>query len=284
MTMSSKEAIAVQQVGVKAYNALHRSGGRAEPISALGKSGYHLADGEIIWIGSKRHAMHPRAVLIDEADLPRKCLNVTGCSPWHPAPMPSAAPSVLRTNACRLRAVIKRVGEPKGFGALLIGNEPEFPLSLGTPNIRAFAAVIGGCDPHFAAMAALPLLGLGPGLTPSGDDLVGAAFFGRRLTLGDKLAADAWDAAARMLASETKRRSNAVSAALFADLAEHRSFAELHRLSCTLCESAASDDDIAAAVRGLAAIGHSSGWDMLTGFIVGVTGSVDGSPQCEGSS
>ena len=66
---------------------------------------------------------------------------------------------------------------------LLAGDLPEFPLSLGAPRVDAFAAAIAKCDPHLAVTAALPLLGLGPGLTPSGDDLVGAAFFGKRLVL-----------------------------------------------------------------------------------------------------
>lgn len=283
MDMSSTAAVPVRQIGSKAYDALRRSSGRAEPISSFGESGYRLAGEEIIWVGSRRHALHPRAVLIDDVNVPRGCLELAGCRPWHPAPMPfGAAPSVLRTNGCRLRTMIGRVGVPRGFGALLTGDLPEFPLNFGAPHVHALAAAIAGRDSHRAVTAALPLLGLGPGLTPSGDDLVGAALFGVRRVLREDCAA-AWDAAARALAAETRRRSNVISAALFADLVEDRSFARLHRLARALAGSMPDDDAIVAAARDLVAIGHSSGWDMLAGLIIGITGTVGGSPQRERS-
>lgn len=283
MGKSSTASISILEIGGKAYDALRRSGGRADPISSFGDVGYRLAGDEIIWVGSRRHLMHPRAVLIDKSKLPFDRLDVAGCSPWQPAPLPFGVPtSMLRANACRLQAMIRRAGEPKGFGKLLAGDLPEFPLSYGAPRVHAFASAIADRDPHLAATAALPLLGLGPGLTPSGDDLVGAAFFGKRLAPCEDSARSAWDGAARALAAEARRRSNVISAALFTDLTEGRSFAQLHRLAWALAESV-SDDDVVAAARDLVAIGHSSGWDMLAGLIIGITGTVDGSPQCERS-
>lgn len=283
MGMSSTAGISILEIGAKAYDALRRSGGRADSISSFGEVGYRLAGDEIIWVGSWRDLMHPRAVLIEKSNFPLDRFDLAGCSPRQPVPIPFKVPtSVLRANACRLQAMIGRAGEPRGLGMLLAGDLPEFPLSLGAPRVDAFAAAIAKCDPHLAVTAALPLLGLGPGLTPSGDDLVGAALFGKRLVLCEDSAASTWDAAARALAAEARRCSNVISAALFADLTEGRSFAQLHRLARALAESA-PDDDVVAAARDLVAIGHSSGWDMLAGLIIGITGTVDGSPQCEGS-
>ena len=61
-----------------------------------------------------------------------------------------------------------------------------------------------------------------------------------------------------------------ISVALLADLVAGASFESLHALADAL-----AGDDAAAAIdaaRSLAALGHSSGWDMLTGFVIGVTG------------
>jgi hypothetical protein len=89
--------------------------------------------------------------------------------------------------------------------------------------------------------------------------------FGRRFVSG---AEARWTSVGRKLSKEIRTRSHAVSAALFADLAAGRSFAPLHDLAAAL----ASGDDATAlqAARTLVAIGHSSGWDMLTGFLIGI--------------
>jgi hypothetical protein len=65
---------------------------------------------------------------------------------------------------------------------------------------------------------------------------------------------------------------------LFRDLAAGQSFAPLHRLAAILAAEASQKQAIDAA-RALVAIGHSSGWDMLTGFIIGVTGAMTPAAQ-----
>jgi hypothetical protein len=118
--------------------------------------------------------------------------------------------------------------------------------------------------------ASRALLGLGGGLTPSGDDLVGGALFGRLLVAPDTAR---WRATGAELAGEALRASHAISAALLADLAAGASFAPLHATAEAL---ACGDDGAAVESAGvLAALGHSSGWDMLTGLVVGITGSLD---------
>jgi hypothetical protein len=89
--------------------------------------------------------------------------------------------------------------------------------------------------------------------------------FGRRFISGAEVR---WTGVGRRLSKEIRSRSHTVSAALFADLAAGRSFAPLHDLVAAL----ATSDDASAlrAARTLVAIGHSSGWDMLTGFLIGI--------------
>jgi hypothetical protein len=87
---------------------------------------------------------------------------------------------------------------------------------------------------------------------------------------------EAWETIARRLASDIVERSNEISAALFADLVAGESFASLAALTRTLC--AADHVAAVAAARMLAPIGHSSGWDMLSGLVLGLTGSLGGRP------
>jgi hypothetical protein len=107
-------------------------------------------------------------------------------------------------------------------------------------------------------------------LTPSGDDLAGAALFGRMLV--DR--GDRWRVIGARLAADARTASHAISAALLADHVAGETFESLHALADAL---AAADGAAALkAARTLVALGHSSGWDMLTGFAIGVTGKVRG--------
>ena len=55
------------------------------------------------------------------------------------------------------------------------------------------------------------------------------------------------------------------------DLIAGATFAPLHRLAAAIASGADSSYEAAGE---LIAIGHSSGWDMLTGFLVALTGDV----------
>ena len=265
---------AVLSIGAKAHAALKASGGRAHPLAQFPEAPYFNAAGEIIWVGSRLPARHPRAVLtgapvlrgrvVSFASLPREA--------WRAALPPAArvASSAVLAACCRLIALIDVVGgsrgDARGFGALLLGRAPVFPLDLAVARVNALAAAYRADDADAVYAASRALLGLGTGLTPSGDDLCGAALFGRRLVSRDAR----WRCIGERLAGDAQSASHAISAALFADLAEGASFESLHALADALV---AGDD--AAAIetsRALAALGHSSGWDMLAGFVIGVTG------------
>jgi hypothetical protein len=167
-----------------------------------------------------------------------------------------------------LRERIREIGEPKGFGVFLAGDAPAFPLDRALENLRD---VLGGCcadDAEQFYAGAFPLLGLGFGLTPSGDDFVGAALFGRRWISGRS---GAWREVRQRLVRDVRVRSHEISAALFGDLAAGESFAPLHRVAFAL--AAGGEDELLDAARELVAIGHSSGWDMLAGLATGIAGS-----------
>lgn len=259
-------ACAVLRLGELARAALERGGGIASILPGMPEGPYYTAADELLWVGARLPAMHPRAVVTAAAGPPVARLRL-GPLPAHgwTSDLPVVADAAaLAAAAARLREALVSAETPRGFGALLAGREPQFPLNLGVAYVRAVEAALACDDPQAARAAARPLLGFGTGLTPSGDDLMGAALFARR---GLAPRNERWAALAEDLAREVAMRSHLVSAVLFGDLARGRSFAPLHAASRAL---AAHDDRGAlSAARELVEIGHSSGWDMLTGFLIG---------------
>lgn len=265
--------MSIVQVGELARMALARSGGVALPLTAFADTPYLEAAGEIIWVGARLPALHPRAVVTAAAQ-PRgvalhfDSLPDRGWSLRLPEIDEASANKVI-AHAEKFRRILAGAQSARGFGALLAARSAEFPLNIATPRVRDLTAAYARNDPNSVAEASRALLGFGTGLTPSGDDLAGAALFGRRFVAPHD---PDWAAAAETLSREIGTRSHAISAALFGDLARGQSFAPLHAVAEGL-----TNDDLEAAMhaaRTLIEIGHSSGWDMITGFIIGITGTL----------
>lgn len=267
--------LAIRAIGCIAHAALERSDGAWQPLPGFADSPYVQAGGDIIWIGNSEALMHPRSVVLDGATpaVAGERLHAGALVPWRP-PVLSFDPrtvTALRAGCAALHRDLMRVGAPRGFAALLAGRAPDFPLDRAAFRVRELAQSFHDYDVEAVHDAALPLLGLGPGLTPSGDDVVGAALFVRRSIADSHADAKRWSDVAERLVHAAQPRSHAIAAALFRDLAVGQSFAPLHRLAAILASEASQEQAIDAA-RALAAIGHSSGWDMLAGFIIGITG------------
>ena len=255
-------------IGERARRALERSGGAARPLAAFAESPWYEADRQIVWIGSRLPALHPRAVMTESPPERGRELHfeLIPRSAWSPPVLKvdHSSRAGIALGARKLQSAVAKLGTPGGFGALLARKSPQFPLDRAIAQVRSLERAFTQDDPDAVVGAALPLLGLGAGLTPSGDDLVGGALFGRLLVSG---AAARWKSAGRKLSKEIRQRSHAVSAALFDDFVAGRTFAPLHDLASALASS--DDASAGAAARALVAIGHSSGWDMLTGFLIG---------------
>jgi hypothetical protein len=262
VTAAARRAVAI---GTMAHAALARSDGRAHVVTRLQRSTYLTAAGEVVWLGGLDATLHPRAVLTtapvtsdDAVDV-----DVGALVPWSP-PVCVAPPAALLAD--RWRALdLASVGTPGGFGALLVGRPLTFPLLGAREDAEALARACTRDEAMAAADAALGLLGLGAGLTPSGDDYVGGALFARTL-LGDR--APAWRAAVERVLAAAVTRTHPISATLLADLASGRGWAPLHDLMLSLAAGSAAD--AVAAARRLVALGHTSGWDLLAGVAAGL--------------
>jgi hypothetical protein len=160
---------------------------------------------------------------------------------------------------------------PLGLGRLLVGATPDFPLAGAGPRAVALARACLSGDATTAVAAAEALLGLGPGLTPSGDDFLGGAFFARR-ALTASARDDGWTRAAGAVVERARARTHAISAALLSDMIEGHGHAPLHDLAGALAEGPPAAGAALAAAHRLGRIGHSSGWDMLTGLLAALLG------------
>ena len=289
-------ALMVRAAGMRAHAALVRCGGRLRPLPAFPDSPYRLAGDEIVWLGGDNATWHPRRILLAKP-IPARLsgelrLSVEGADVWHPVTLsgvtavsngasvpgaPGFTPAQGAAACVFIGANINAIGTPAGFGVLLAARPLRFPLDLALARLRALAASVAEDNAAAFESAALPLLGLGLGLTPSGDDFVGACLFARRLR-GDFLSSPSWQDAATNLTRAAAVRSNSISAALFGDLARGAAYAPLHELAAALC---GGDAALIAAARALTAIGHSSGWDMLTGFMLGAGATIDWKPAPE---
>ena len=267
----------IRAIGWRADSALRAGGdGRVRVIAPLAASVYVEARGEILWIGGPATVSHSRAI---HASAPPAGLNAgdtlrvalaAGLTPWRPPPAPATADAAhaLRCAVTRLATSATRLGTPRGLGSWLLGTPLAFPLDAVGARAAALADACIADDPRRAAEAATTLLGLGPGLTPAGDDFVGGAFFARALLRqAGVIDATAWQAAAERVASSATQLTHPIGAALLGDLLGGEGWAPLHALAAHL----ARDDDDAAldAARRLTELGHSSGWDLLAGFISG---------------
>ena len=97
------------------------------------------------------------------------------------------------------------------------------------------------------------------------DDFVGGVFFARE-RLGPPASRECWRAAGEIVCERARAATHPISAVLLADLVAGRGHAPLHDLArgVALGASPAALIDV---TRRLVRIGHSSGWDMLAGFL-----------------
>ncbi len=274
--------VTARWVGVRAMAALQASGGRVDPVPAFVAAGlpYARAGSELVWIGPAPRTRHPRMIVLP--DVPPSAplaVDLRHARCWAPPAggMPDGArvarrlvdliAALVAARAAGAGRVDHALPAPRGFAAALVGQPLEFPLEHAFVRLHALAAALERPQPAPLLAAACGLLGVGAGLTPSGDDVVGGALFALAHRPGPQpgwLAGtiDAIHAAAR-------ERTHAISASLLVDLAAGQSYAVLHDFLHAL----AHDRDAAgvpAALGALVALGHTSGWDLFAGFALAV--------------
>jgi hypothetical protein len=184
------------------------------------------------------------------------------------------APEIRRLVAAAVRA---RPGSRDGLGDLIDhdGRALLGPVArLAAPRLERFAAALRHADPAAAGMAAESLLGLGPGLTPSGDDaLVGMAAAVTALATPGTL-----DASFLRRAVDTaSTRTTAVSATFLRHAAAGEFSGGLHGLMAAFIGPDPSD--MVATIERSVAYGATSGADTLVGVFMGLDALAGTVPQ-----
>jgi hypothetical protein len=190
---------------------------------------------------------------------------VDGVAPWRPDRTP-VDPVGVRSGARVLHASLGALGPARGLGRLLVTPADDALAARARPRLAALARACRLGHARGVVEAARPLLGLGDGLTPSGDDCVGGALFACHALAGGSASTDPAIAA---LLAEARARTHPISAQLLADLAAGEGWAPLHALLAALAGDPATTT---VAARAVVALGHSSGWDLLAGFLAALLG------------
>ncbi len=221
------------------------------PIQGFESTDYAYFEGRIVWVGDDAAVRHPRNYW----------------QPWQsPAKIYSAA--LLQAGARLCVQQMERTSEPKGLLAWLTSRELLFPLNHAKARFDAVRDALQAKQIKAFEQAALHVLGLGHGLTPSGDDFLGGVFFVLAHKQHPKwlLGLPGLQANLNMACGVS---TNPISAALLADNMAGTSFGELH----DMLDALESNDSrfIESAVDALLGVGSSSGADLLAGLLLALT-------------
>ncbi len=189
---------------------------------------------------------------------------------WHPPPWATASRAALIQSLAAVRANDNAYWPSEGLSRLVIGGRPDTSDRSAKAAAPILVDLVRMLPPAIATERAAPalvraatlLVGLGPGLTPSGDDLLGGLFLTlsalNRTALRDAL----WDGLAPEMDLLTTGFSGAHVAAAADGLAAERVHLALNAL---LTHDAAT---LPGHLDALRAIGHCSGCDTLAGIVL----------------
>ena len=192
-------------------------------------------------------------------------------------PLLTAPPSVLNVGIAGFNASITAAGasvadiqwrppgdaDPaKAWALAQLMADPRIAAANATATQRVINAR------PFWTDVALRVLGLGPGLTPSGDDLLGGTFFVLAHAPRPGWVA-ALPAVHARLRAECATATNVISAALLSDLMDGHGYRVLHDFVAAL--DGGRRHDIACAATALLRLGASSGADLMAGVLLALT-------------
>lgn len=237
--MSSPIELSAGEAGRFARRALARP---ARVIARFERSAYVESSAGIACIGGPGLGSGPLNVIIPAlARMPAPgtelAISLRGARIWRPqaTPRPFAA-RIGRLPMARSRGI----------------------FSAAHPGAAAFGEWLADGARREAPHGAASLIGLGPGLTPAGDDLVGGALVALRIAGRHACAARVADWALRL----ATRRTSRISRAHLACAAQGEGGAALHALLAALLAGRGS---MSREIDAIDAIGHTSGWDAAAG-------------------
>lgn len=235
--------------------ALEAMQGEGEVRAVFRRSFYLRYSSHYVCVGDPSLGRGPLNALVDDFRTPaigeRVSLDVSGAERWAPPPLPAHATPDVRV----LREAVRGRVPSEGLGGLVV-DAHNVLTGHAQPALEAIDRwLVGNALDDYAEA----LIGLGPGLTPSGDDYLGGVLvalnqFGRK-----PQAQSLW----RWLQPRLARTSD-ISAAHLAAAATGEGHEALHSCIAALCTLA---PNWARELAALDNVGHCSGWDSLAGVV-----------------
>jgi hypothetical protein len=188
-------------------------------------------------------------------------LDATRAEPWRPASWPSARrPESIAWALRRLESFAAEQAPVDGLARVVLGTSGDPSSAVertALPRVQRLRAWLLG-----DALPSLDLLGLGPGLTPSGDDVLCGMFVALHAVGQAGMAAELYAA----LAAAAPTATSPISAAFLRAAAEGLGCEALHAAIAAVLEGQA--DAVSDRAEALGRIGHTSGWDALAGAML----------------
>jgi hypothetical protein len=301
---NQEPSLKVQAIGEAALNWL--TSGRSGVVVAAVNQAIYLgtAEDELYWITGEDSPMHRRCLQISSpmpkvavgarVDVRNRRLEITSRDSldWSLARV-WKSPALLAGDFLAPEKLVERSAfficrfleqaQPAGLGKLLpvIFNHGQHPAGTGFdqsdifltsawPPVEQILALLSRHEYCSFPEAASDLVGLGEGLTPSGDDFLGGLLFClNRLRQAYPRELDIAGDYSSFI-EQSKTRTNRISYALLKDNARGHGLEPLENFASALL-GGDPDDSLQLIAELLINVGHSTGWDMLTGFLVGLT-------------
>ena len=227
--------------------------GEGEVCAVFKRSFYLRMEGHrYACVGDASIGRGPLNAIVDNFAAPALGESVSLCadSTWQPAPLSSS----IVPDLTALRGAAQASAPREGLGCLVAGSHNALSAHA-QPALEALARWLDG---HALEPQVEELVGLGPGLTPAGDDYLGGVLIALRALGRGAQAAALW----RHLEARLAGRTNAISAAHLAAAAAGEGHEALH--GC-LEEAFRPAPSWGAPLGALGAVGHGSGWNALAG-------------------
>lgn len=290
------------QIGETACRLL-RPGACGQVLAGFSRAAYLVTEqAELFWLASEDAPMHlrglriagpfPKLVAGENFFIEDQCINIAphlqvdfgDASTWAVSPIPAEAALEIDQIPVRVKGIFSTgfdLSQASGFGRLIpkilslaagqLDDEAEIDpvLALAWLGIYEIAKACLLRDMPGLLQEANALVGLGEGLTPSGDDFLGGLLFCvntiQRLYPGF-INLDSSEQA--LFIESAKRRTHLISFTLLKDLTNGQAVEPLHEWLHSVLSDQPPESIRPASC--LTQIGHSTGWDLLTGALTGL--------------
>ncbi len=192
-------------------------------------------------------------------------VSTAGAPIWEPKALPaSLPPPAARRHAELLKGIVLRHENPDGMAGLVDVADTTPLLRRARPSVTTLVEGLARSEPALLMAGAEPLLGLGPGLTPAGDDFL-AGFLGMAVLANPAAVTLMRDAGSAFLRL-ARKQTTLLSYAFLAEALQGVLAPPVDALAAAILQGA-EPKIVAHAAQEAAALGHTSGLDMLAGMV-----------------